>query len=254
MKQGSTKKAHHATRWQNREEKGNAERRGIESICNSQSLGLMAVSGEGKSVLSEPGGATRSSLGGGVSVAFAQSTRSLASGRLATQLAMPLLRFADPLDARISADGCVCGVDHDDFIVFVGGILTDPVRVEDAERTDLATDAFLGDGLERALELHLVDTVVSGLAISAALATGFLAGTTADTNAVDDKSLLGAVAQSARLLNTSRLGGTVHARQLTVLPRANAEQKSHHVGLFLPPQFVDIFISAHGWAFNQLKY
>jgi len=213
----------------------------------------MAVSGEGKSVLSEPGGATRSSLGGGVSVAFAQSTRSLASGRLATQFAMLLLRFADPLDARISTDGRVGRVDHDDFIVFVGGILTDPVGVEDAERTDLATDAFLGDGLERALELHLVDTVVSGLAISAALGNGLLAGTTADTNAVDDKSLLGAVAQSACLLNTSRLRGAVHARQLTVLPRADAEQKSHHVGLLLPPQFVDIFISAHGWALNQFK-
>jgi len=213
----------------------------------------MAVSGEGKSVLSEPSGAARASLGGGISVALAQSARRLASGGLATKLAMLLLRFADPLDARISADGRVGGIDHDDFIVFVGGILTDPVGVQDAERTDLATDAFLGDGLERALELHLVDTVVSGLAISAALGNGLLAGTTADTNAVDDKSLLGAVAQSACLLNTSRLRGAVHARQLTVLPRADAEQKSHHVGLLLPPQFVDIFISAHGWALNQFK-
>merc|ERR1719414_2390779 len=67
----------------------------------------MAVSGEGKSVLSEPSGAARASLGGGISVALAQSARRLASGGLATKLAMLLLRFADPLDARISADGCV---------------------------------------------------------------------------------------------------------------------------------------------------
>ena len=52
--------------------------------------------------------------------------------------------------------------------------------------------------MERALELHLVDTVVSGLAISAALGDGLLAGTTADTNAVDDKSLFGAVALERR--------------------------------------------------------
>ena len=35
------------------------------------------------------------------------------------------------------------GVDHDDFVIFVGGILSDPVGVEDAERADLATYAFL---------------------------------------------------------------------------------------------------------------
>ena len=49
------------------------------------------------------------------------------------------------MDARISADGRVGGIDHDDFVIFVGGILTDPVRIEDAERSDLATDAFLWD-------------------------------------------------------------------------------------------------------------
>ena len=58
---------------------------------------LMAVSGEGKSVLSEPSSAARASLGGGISVALAQSSRRLASGGLAAKLAMLLLRFADPL-------------------------------------------------------------------------------------------------------------------------------------------------------------
>jgi len=214
---------------------------------------LMAVSGEGKSVLSEPSGAARASLGGGISVALAQSARRLASGGLATKLAMLLLRFADPLDARISADGRVGGIDHDDFVIFVGGILADPVRIEDAERSDLATHAFLSDGLKRALELHLVDAVVSGLAIRASLGDGLLAGTAANADAVDDESLLRAVSQSARLLDTRGLRSPVHARQLAILPRADAQKKSHHVGLLLTPKFVDIFISAHVWALNQTQ-
>jgi len=88
---------------------------------------LMAVSGEGKSVLSEPSGAARASLGGGISVALAQSARRLAGGSLATKLAMLLLGFADPLDARISADSSVRGIDHDDLVIFVGRVLADPV-------------------------------------------------------------------------------------------------------------------------------
>ena len=54
------------------------------------------------------------------------------------------------------------------------------------------------DGLERALEFHLVDTMMSGLAVGAALGDGLLAGTTADAHAVDDESLLGAITLSTR--------------------------------------------------------
>jgi len=213
---------------------------------------LMAESGERKSVLSEPGSAAGSTLGRRVSVALAQSTGCLASGGLAAQLAMFLLRLADPLDLRISADGGVSRVDHDDFIVFVGRVFTNPVGIEDAERPDLATNTFLGNRLKRALELHLVDAMMGGLAVSASLGHGLLAGTAANTDAIDDESLLRAVSQSARFLDTRGLSGPVHARQLTVLPRAHAQKKSHHVRLLLTPKFVDIFISAHGWALKPI--
>jgi len=164
---------------------------------------------------------------------------------------MLLLRLANPLDARISADGSVSWVDHDNFIVFVGRILANPVGIEDAERSDLATDALLGNGLKRALELHLVDAVVSGLAVGASFGHGLLAGTAANSDAVDDESLLRAISQSARFLDTRRLGSPVHARQLTVLPGADAQKKSHHVGLLLTPKFVDIFISSHVGALTK---
>jgi hypothetical protein len=49
----------------------------------------------------------------------------------------------DPVDARIAADGLVEGVDEDDLVVLVGGILGNPVRVEDTEGGDKAANALL---------------------------------------------------------------------------------------------------------------
>merc|ERR1719282_1549196 len=153
-----------------------------------------------------------SSFGGGITMTFSQSTRCLSSSRLSAQFAVLLLRLADPLDARISTDGGVGGIDHDHFVVFVGRILTDPVRVEDAQRPDLATDTLLGDGLKWTLEFHLIDAMVGRLAISASLGDGLLAGTTANADAVNDESLLRAISQSASLFDASRLRSPVHAR------------------------------------------
>lgn len=70
----------------------------------------------------------------------------------------------DPVDAGIDADRLVLGVNEDDLVVLVGGVLVDPVRVEDAQVGAAAADTLLGGGLERALVFELVDTLVGGLA------------------------------------------------------------------------------------------
>ena len=77
-------------------------------------------------------------------------------------------------------------------------MLGDVITAELCISTTLSFDMTLrslrtGDGLKRALELHLVDTMMSGLAVGATFGDGLLAGTTADAHAVDDESLLGAV-------------------------------------------------------------
>jgi len=205
----------------------------------------VTVASEREGVLAQPSGATRSSLGGRVAMSFAQPARRLSGRRLSTKLAVFLLGLADPLDSGIPADSGVGGVHHDDFVVLVGGILTHPVRVKHAEGANLATHAFLGDRLKRTLELHLVDTMVSGLAIGATLGNGLLAGTAADAHAVDDESLLGAVTQSPGLLNPGWLGGAMDTGQLPVLPGSNAEEKPHDVGLLFTPQLVHVFVRPH---------
>jgi hypothetical protein len=73
---------------------------------------------------------------------------------------------ADPVDAGITTDGLVLGVDKDDLVVLVGGVLVDPVGVQDAQVSSATANTLLSGGLESTLVLELVDTVVGGLACS----------------------------------------------------------------------------------------
>lgn len=70
----------------------------------------------------------------------------------------------DPVDAGILADDLVLGVNENDLVVLVGGVLVDPVRVEDTQVGATAADTLLSGGLEGSLVLQLVDTLVGGLA------------------------------------------------------------------------------------------
>jgi len=110
-----------------------------------------------------PGLAT-AGLGLSVAVALVETTRLLAGGREAAGLAVLVDGVDDPVDAGVLADGLVLGVDEDDLVILVGRVLVDPVRVEDAQIGAAAADTLLGRGLEGALVLELVDTLVGGLA------------------------------------------------------------------------------------------
>lgn len=108
--------------------------------------------------LSAPG------LGLGVAVALVETTGLLASGGETAGLAVLVDGVDDPVDAGVDADGLVLGVHEDDLVVLVGGVLVDPVRVEDAQVGASAADTLLSGGLEGTLVLQLVYTLVGGLA------------------------------------------------------------------------------------------
>jgi hypothetical protein len=123
----------------------------------------LPVAPQGQGVVSLPG---LSAAGGGlvVAVALVETTGALAGGGEATGLAVLVDGVDDPVDAGVDADGLVLGVDEDDLVVLVGGVLVDPVGVQDAQVSAAAADTLLGGGLEGALVLELVDTLVGGLA------------------------------------------------------------------------------------------
>lgn len=127
-------------------------------------------------------------------MALVETTRLLASCGETTALAVLVDCVDDPVDAWVAADGLVLWVDHDDLEVLVGGVLVDPVGVEDAEIGAAAADTLFGGGAEGSLVLQLVDTLVGWLAVGSTLWRRSLAATAADANAVDDIALLSLVA------------------------------------------------------------
>lgn len=74
---------------------------------------------------------------------------------------MLVLGIADPLSAGVIADSRVVGINANDFVVLHGGILIDPVRVQDTEVAVTATNLFLSEGLQVSLEFQLTNTLMS---------------------------------------------------------------------------------------------
>ena len=101
------------------------------------------------------------------------------------------------------------GVDEDDFVVLVGGVLVDPVRVENPQVGTPASNTLLSGGLKRTLVLELVDSLVGGFSKSGTLLDWLLASTTSDTDTVDDISLLGLVTETAGLVWARWAGSSV---------------------------------------------
>ena len=120
----------------------------------------------------------------------------------------------DPVDLGIASDGGMSHVDHDHLEVLVGGVLANPVRVEDSESLESATHSFLGDGLEVPLRLLLLDrTRALGLTIGTTLGDGAFPASTPHGDPVDDESLLGLVSQPAGLVRPGGAGSTVDLEQ-----------------------------------------
>lgn len=139
--------------------------------------------------------------------------------------ALPVLVHGvdDPIDARVVAYPEVGWVDQNDLVIFHGGVLVDPVRVQDAQIGKFAPHLLLGHGLEVALEFNLVDALILGLTEDHTTVVGTLASSATDAASDDDVSLLGLVSETVGLVGS---GGSVDARDLgalAVLPGANAE-------------------------------
>lgn len=55
---------------------------------------------------------------------------------------MFLVGSGNPVNSGIVSDGSVVGVHADNFVVFVGSVLGDPVAVEDSETAEGSADTF----------------------------------------------------------------------------------------------------------------
>ncbi|KAB8338894.1 hypothetical protein FH972_021836 [Carpinus fangiana] len=162
-------------------------------------------------------------LGVVVAMALVDTTGPLAGRGQATGFAMLVYRVDDPVDAGIATDGLVLGVDEDDLEVLVGGVLVDPVGVQDTQVGAAAADTLLGGGLEGALVLQVVDTLVGRLACL--VACGHHGGH--------------GYALSAKF------NEWYQRRALSYLPAADAQQEAQNVRLLLLLKFFNVFEGTH---------
>merc|ERR1712243_167396 len=94
--------------------------------------------------------------------------------RMPTQFTMFHHSFADPVNSGISAYGFVHWINHNHFIVQIGRILTNPVRVQHSKCTCQPTCSLLSFGASTTLKLDLVDTFPLWFTVSCTLWNGLL--------------------------------------------------------------------------------
>ena len=76
-------------------------------------------------------------------------------------------RVDDPVNPWVTTNGFMLRINKDDFKVFVGRILVDPVGVQHPQIGAAATNAFFGSRFQRPLVFELIDTLVGRLACGA---------------------------------------------------------------------------------------
>jgi len=153
--------------------------------------------------------------------------------------------IADPVDSGVVTDGVVSGINADHFEELMSSVFSHPVRVENSQARHGGTDTFFGHRAEGSLELKFADSLAGRLTVNDTLGNGSLAATSSDLDSVDNVTLLGLVAETVGFVNAGRTGGTVNGGQLTVFPGSHTEDKSHHISLFLSPEFFQVFVGTH---------
>ena len=108
----------------------------------------------------------------------------------------------------------------------------------------MAASALLRNRLQASSKLELVDTMVHRLAVGGTLRKRAFAAPTVHMDPAYDIDLLGLVAQPVRLVGPGGARGAVQRRELAVLSAAHPQQEAHHIRLLLPPQLLDVLMSA----------
>jgi hypothetical protein len=166
---------------------------------------------------------------------LSESTSLASSAGKSTHFAVLVDGVDDPVNTGVVADLLVVGVDADDFVVFHGRVLVDPVRVENTEIWVSASGLFFGYGLKIALELKVVDTLMLGLTENHTTMVLTLTSSTTDSNTDNNVSLLGLVTETVSLFGTGGTSTTDHLGALTVLPCTNAEEETECITLLVTP-------------------
>ena len=162
-----------------------------------------------------------------------------------SSLAVLVHRLADPVDARVVADGYMIRINQDDLVVFISSILIHPVGVKHTKISTNTSHSLFRDALKVSGELDLVDTLVLRLAIDNAFVVWALSATSANSDAVADVSLLCLVAKLVCLISSSRTVDLLNLLLLSVLPGSHTKQETHYIALLLAPELLEVLVGSH---------
>lgn len=188
---------------------------------------------------------TTTSLGLGVQVTSLDTSGLLTSRGKTSVLSVLVDRVDDPVVSWVSSDGDVGWVDQDDLEVLVGGVLVNPVRVQDTQVRSSSTNSLLSSNSQGSLVLQLLNTLVGWLTVSSTLWNRSLSTTSSDSDTEDDETLLGLVTQSSSLVWSRWSRGSVDDVSLSVLPTSDSQQESRDVRLLLLLQLFQVFVGTH---------
>ena len=218
-------------------------------MCIMVRNSVLSVSPELLGVPVLPVGSAGWSLLHGLVSLLVHASGLLAGGGETAELSMVVLGGDDPIDAWVASDSLVGWVHEDDLKELETGILTNPVRVEDAHVAAFTGDALFSDRLVSALGLDLLNaTRVSGLTEDLTLGDVSLAATSADADAVDDVTLLGLVSNASCLLGARGACAVVDDGKLTIFPGADSHDESADITLLLSPKLFEILVGSHSSA------
>lgn len=188
---------------------------------------------------------TTTSLGLGVQVTLVKTSGLLTSGGETSSLSVLVNWVDDPVVSSISSDGVVGWVHQDNFVVLVGGVLVNPVRVQHSQVSGSSANSLLSGDSQRLLVLQVLNTLVGWLTVSGTLWNRSLSATSSDSDTEDGETLLGLVTQSSSLVWSRWSGDSVDDVLLSVFPTSDSQQESRDVGLLLSLQFFQVFVGTH---------
>jgi len=176
---------------------------------------------------------------------LAKSTRLASSRGKSTALSVVVDWVTDPVDTRIVTDLGVGWVYKNNFVIFHGCVLVNPVRVQYTKVGELASYLLLSNRLKVTLELEVVDTLVLWLSEYHTSVILTLASSTTYSNAYNYVSLLCLVSKTMSLLGTGWLAATNHLWALTVLPRSYTKKETKCITLLVTPKLFHVLVCSH---------
>merc|ERR1711979_63637 len=181
----------------------------------------------------------------GESVSFANTSGFFAGAGETFAFSVFVDWLGDPLHIGISSNDFVLWVNHNDFVVLVGGVFSSPVAVDNSETAHSFTGSFFGNGLDSSLEFQLVNSLVDWFTVGGTLWGESLSATSSYSNSVDNVTLLGFVTHQSGFFWSRWSASSVDSWQLSEVPRSKSEDVFHDITLLFSPKLVLVLVGTH---------